>query len=114
MRAHSASILGYAVALAFAVALAVAVFHREPTYRRTTWCPDPEHRTSVTVEPAVSRAQVVARLREIHDRLRCLAPPALDLDSPPAVGSHAELDGLIRDLISDLSLADTPTEPSPP
>lgn len=102
MRARLAPILGFSLTALLTGALALAVYHREPTVRRDSWCPAPEDRASVTILPATEPVQVVLRLREIRRKAAALAPPALDLDSPPAPGSHAELDTLIRDLISDL------------
>jgi hypothetical protein len=108
-KAHAATIGFYGILALFASALAVAAYHREPTVRRSTLCMSPADRASVAVEPATAPTQVLARLREIRRKAAALAPPGLDLDSPPAPGSHAELDALVRDLISDLDLAAAPT-----
>jgi hypothetical protein len=111
LRAHSVSILGLVPVGLLAAAVGLAVFHREPPAPRRA---RPDARSAVTVEPATAPAQVLNRLREIRARYHDLAGDALAADPDDAPGPAHELDRLIRDLISDLDMAGTPTEPTTP
>lgn len=104
--AHRASVLGLALTGLMVAATAVAVFHREPTVRRETWCPAPEDRAAA--DRSLERVQVLARLREIRTKFGRLHEGELFEDPDDAPGSVAELDRLLMLLISDYDLATTP------